>query len=109
LDASKQFKALANRNRLAIFEYLRQQGQIVVSGEEPVGCDVGQIAEQFELALSTVSHHLRVLHEADLIQCAQHGKYTYCVINTEMVSQLRDFLSTDNTQHGQTGADRQGE
>ncbi|MBN1119620.1 MAG: helix-turn-helix transcriptional regulator [Anaerolineae bacterium] len=89
----KQFKALANKNRLAIFEYLR--GQAYQMDGPPEGSNVGEIAEQFDLALSTVSHHLRTLHEAELIRCEQRGQQTFCVINWEAVEQLRGFLKEE--------------
>jgi ArsR family transcriptional regulator len=89
----KQFKALANKNRLAIFEYLR--GQAFQIEGEPDGSNVGEIAEQFDLALSTVSHHLRTLHEADLIRCEQRGQQTFCVVNWDAVEKLRGYLSRE--------------
>jgi ArsR family transcriptional regulator len=91
-DPSRVFKALANKNRLAVFEYLRGQERLAVDAPEEACCNVGTIAEQFDLALSTVSHHLRVLHEAELIRCEQRGQFTYCVVNWETVEQLRQFL-----------------
>ncbi len=94
MDPSKHFKALANRHRLAIFEYLRHQEAIAADAPDGSCCNnVGAIAEQFGLALSTVSHHLRVLHEAGLIQCEQRGQYVYCVINWETVRQMRQSLN----------------
>lgn len=94
MDTSKHFKALANRHRLAIFEYLRHQEAIAADAPD-ASCsnNVGAIAEQFGLALSTVSHHLRVLHEAGLVQCEQRGQYVYCAINWETVRQMREFLN----------------
>jgi ArsR family transcriptional regulator len=90
-EIGKRFQALANKNRLAIFEYLRQH-ELVWDGPPP-GCNVGDIAGQFDLALSTVSHHLKVLHEAGLIKCEQRGQHTYCVVNWEAVDELREFLA----------------
>ncbi len=89
-ETSKRFKALANKNRLAIFEYLRQNEEICVKPKE--GCNVGDIARQFNLALSTISHHLKVLHDAGLIRCEQQGQYTYCRIDWDVVKDLRHFL-----------------
>lgn len=91
LDMSKRFKALSNQNRLAIFEYLRlNELSCQCSGE---GCCVGDIAQQFDLALSTVSHHVKVLKEAGLVKCEQRGQHISCTVNHEAVSQLRDFFS----------------
>ena len=92
-DTSKRFKALANKNRLAIFEYLRSHGAVCGCGPDEC-CSVGNIAEQFDLALSTISHHLKVLFEAGLIVCEQRGQFSYCSIDNQTVEELRDFLST---------------
>lgn len=94
---ARQFKALSNKNRLAIFQHLRAQERLAVSGPGAACCNVGDIAAQFDLALSTVSHHLRVLHEAELITCEQRGQFTYCVVNREMVERLRQFLDDGET------------
>jgi len=88
----KALKALSNENRLAIFEYLRQND--LSCDESGKGCTVGDIAQQYELALSTVSHHLKELKEAGLVNCVQRGQFKYCTINQEMVEDLRDFFSS---------------
>lgn len=93
-EVIKQFKALANENRLAIYEYLREYEQVSVDPEEE-GSNVGDIAQQFDLALSTVSHHLRILHESGLIVCERRGQHTYCVINHQAVDGLRTFFSSE--------------
>lgn len=89
----KLLKALSNENRLAIFEYLRHHD---LSCSDPgQGCSVGDIAQQYDLALSTVSHHLKELKEAGLIKCEQRGQYTYCLINKEAVKELHNFFSSE--------------
>lgn len=89
----KLLKALSHENRLAIFERLRRQALACDGPGE--GCSVGDIAQQFNLALSTVSHHLKELKEAGLITCEQRGQHTYCLINEEAVKALRDFFAAD--------------
>lgn len=90
-DYSKCFKALAHKNRLEIFEYLRKQEQHCSPTGE--GCNVGDIAQQFDLALSTVSHHLKEMHEAELINCMQRGQFVCCTINHQTVAELQAFFS----------------
>jgi len=89
----KLLKALSNKNRLAIFERLRRHALACDGPGE--GCTVGDIAQQFNLTLSTVSHHLKELKEAGLIKCEQRGQYTYCSINEEAVKELHTFFSPD--------------
>jgi len=91
-DTVKLLKALSNDNRLAIFEYLR--GRDLSCCEPGGGCSVGDIAQQYDLALSTVSHHIKELKEAGLIRCIQRGQFTYCIINQEKVEELRNFFSS---------------
>jgi len=89
----KLLKALSNENRLAIFEHLRRQD---LSCDGPgEGCSVGDIAKQYDLALSTISHHLKELKEAGLIKCEQRGQHIYCTINHEKVEELCKFFSSD--------------
>jgi ArsR family transcriptional regulator len=84
-------KALANDNRLAIFEYLRRH-QVSILGAE--GCpSVGEIASEFDLALSTVSHHLKELYRSGLIICERRGKNVFCVVNQEAVRDLQQYFS----------------
>jgi ArsR family transcriptional regulator len=54
-------RALADPNRLAIFELLR----------EGTYCNC-EIASQLELPANLVSHHLKVLRQAGLVQAQQH-------------------------------------
>ena len=89
----KCLKALANKNRLEIFEYLRKQEMNCnPSGD---GCNVGDIAQQFDLALSTVSHHLKELYEAELINCVQRGQFVCCTLNRQTVAELENYFSSE--------------
>lgn len=67
------FKALANENRLAIFEHIRtgqasgeidDQGQLTICG----------VAGNFDLSLSVVSHHIKELRRAGLVKCERQGQ-----------------------------------
>ena len=89
----KALKALSNENRLAIFEFLRQND--LSSDESGKGCTVGDIAQRYDLALSTVSHHIKELKEAGLVKCEQRGQSKYCTIKQETVENLRDFFSSN--------------
>ncbi len=88
------FKALANENRLAIFNLVRQGVgdccQLTADGNAcSCVCDIG---EQMNLALSTVSHHLKELRNAELIVCEKRGQWVYCSINPKALDQIEVFL-----------------
>ena len=85
-------EALANRNRLAIFEFLRRRGfSLTGSSDRP---SVGEIAAEFDLALSTVSHHLKELHRSGLIICRREGKNVFCEVNPQALRALRDYFGS---------------
>jgi ArsR family transcriptional regulator, arsenate/arsenite/antimonite-responsive transcriptional repressor len=87
----KRFKALGNKHRLEIFQYIRKHE---LSCDDKGQCvNVGDVAKQFDLALSTVSHHLKVLYDAGLITCEQNGQQVFCSINRKTVDELRHFFA----------------
>src|SRR3989304_3223334 len=93
-DATKlvaSLKALANDNRLAIFEYLRRH-EVSILGAESCP-SVGEIPAEFVLTLSTLSHHLKELYRSGLITCERRGKNVFCVVNQEAVRGLQQYFS----------------
>jgi ArsR family transcriptional regulator len=90
---SRVFKALGDENRLAIFQLLRERcaGGCEVS-EDGADRTVTEIAKEFELALSTVSHHLKELRNAGLVICEKHGKQVYCRVNATLLQDLEAFM-----------------
>jgi ArsR family transcriptional regulator len=89
------FKALSDPNRLKILQILRECC--------PSGCNlseaderssVSRIAEQFDLSLSTVSHHLKELRIAGIIVCKKRGQTVLCALNEDVLRKLREFASS---------------
>lgn len=85
------FGALANPHRLAIFERLRQAALRCRKGEDGAMC-VCHIADGIDLALSTVSHHLKELRDAGLIRCEKRGQWVYCSINPDAEAKVEAFF-----------------
>ncbi|MBN2047072.1 MAG: winged helix-turn-helix transcriptional regulator [Anaerolineaceae bacterium] len=79
-----QLKALADPNRLFIFS-------ILMTG---VHCNC-ELAEKTGLAVNLISHHLRILSEADLV-CSerddQDGRWKYYTVNHQAVIELKQML-----------------
>jgi ArsR family transcriptional regulator len=93
IELAKIFKALSDPTRLAILEQLRECcGASCCVSEEQESRNVSEIAERFELALSTVSHHLKELRDAGLIVCTKRGKRVHCAIDTEALKKVKEFL-----------------
>jgi ArsR family transcriptional regulator len=94
-EMARIFKALSDPNRLKILQILRE---CCPSGcrlsETDEGNSVSKIAEQFDLSLSTVSHHLKELRIAGLIICEKRGQTVYCAPNEEILQKLKEFASS---------------
>ncbi|NWK98247.1 ArsR family transcriptional regulator [Sphingobium lactosutens] len=79
----KIFKALASEPRRRILHHL---------AEEPM--TVGEIADNFEMAMPSISRHLAVLKEAGVVREQKRGQYVlYSLATEELTDQLYDFLS----------------
>src|SRR5580704_15264018 len=60
-------KALADETRLRIFEAVSASGQM----------NCGEIVSMRGVTPATVSHHLKILSEAGLIDCRREGQFVY--------------------------------
>jgi ArsR family transcriptional regulator len=58
-------------------------------GEEACGCE---LTEPLGLSQPTVSHHLRVLHEAGLLEREKRGRWAFYRLNPEPLRLLREAL-----------------
>jgi len=73
------FKALADPTRVSIVNRL-------ASGEACCVCDLTDV---FELSQPTVSHHLRILREAGLVEAERRGTWAYYRLVPEAIERLR--------------------
>ena len=65
---------------------------------------VGELGEGLGIAPSTLSHHLKELHRAGLIEMERQGKRIDCWIDPAILNQLSDFFSIQ-TDEQSTGGD----
>ena len=72
METSKIFKALGDPNRLCILEILMQ--------EEKCACE---LLASLKIGQSTLSHHMKILAEAELIHCRKVGKWIHYSLNRE--------------------------
>ena len=92
-ELSRVFKALGDANRMAIFQLLRSRcGEGCELTEHSADRTVTEIAREFDLALSTVSHHLKELRNAGLIVCEKRGKQVYCQVNSGLLKDVGEFM-----------------
>lgn len=79
------FKAIGHPVRLQIVALLSRFG-----GEVCV-CD---IESRFDLSQPTISHHLKVLRKAGLIDCEKRGLWVYYYARTDAVAALGSFVNS---------------
>jgi ArsR family transcriptional regulator, arsenate/arsenite/antimonite-responsive transcriptional repressor len=76
--------ALADPTRLGIVSMLADL-------DEPL-C-VCEIVMQFDLGQPTISHHLRVLREAHLVDCEKRGLWVYYWLNRDVLANATAYLT----------------
>jgi ArsR family transcriptional regulator, arsenate/arsenite/antimonite-responsive transcriptional repressor len=82
------FKALADPVRLRLLSLIAS----FADGEACV-CD---LTGPFDVSQPTISHHLRVLREAGLIDCERRGTWVYYWVLPEALSRLGALLATES-------------
>ena len=98
----RAFKALANENRLKILEAIRDnqvqctccpEDAGLFSSEEGSICCVDEIVGQFEMAQSTISQHLKELHNAGLLIRHKKAQWVYYTVNHERLGELGAYMA----------------
>ena len=95
-DLARIFRALGDPSRLAIYEVIRRgcsDGQ--ARSDEDVRRNIGEIAGEFNLSLSTVSHHIKELRNAGLIRCERRGQQIFCSVDPDALASADGFLRAD--------------
>lgn len=69
------FKAVHDQHRQHVLELLSEHGKLNAS----------DIVKRLKLSQPTVSHHLKILHEAKLINAIKQGKEVFYTINQKSI------------------------
>jgi DNA-binding transcriptional ArsR family regulator len=81
--SSDVFNAVAEPQRRAILAFL-------AADERPVG----EIVDALELAQPSVSKHLRVLRDVDLVRARRDGRRVFYRTNAEAIRPLHEWAAT---------------
>ena len=82
-DLAKRFKALSDPTRIAIVNRLAGAGEVCVC----------ELVAEFDLSQPTISHHLRILRGAGLVDASRRGTWAYYRIVPEAVEGLARALA----------------
>jgi ArsR family transcriptional regulator len=85
-DLAARFKALADATRVAIVNLLAGAPELCVC----------VLVDQLGLSQPTVSHHLRILREAGLVNVERRGTWAYYSLAVETVAALAAALDGGN-------------
>jgi len=77
----KLFKALNDQTRRDILELLKK-GDMTA----------GEIAEHFNISKPSISHHLDILKQAELVDADKQGQFIYYSLNTTVVDEFLKWL-----------------
>ncbi|MGL4972246.1 MAG: autorepressor SdpR family transcription factor [Culicoidibacterales bacterium] len=75
------FKALADPTRREILQLLRTSD-----------LNAGEIAEHFTMTKPSISHHLKLLKQADLICDEKQGQFVVYSLNTSVVEDAMSWI-----------------
>lgn len=83
-DLARMFKALGDPVRLRLLSLVASH-----AGGEACVCD---ISGSFDLSQPTISHHLKVLREAGLLDCERRGTWVYYWVIPSALQRLSAVL-----------------
>ncbi|MCX4633589.1 helix-turn-helix transcriptional regulator [Streptomyces sp. RPA4-5] len=84
-ELAKVFKALGDPVRLRLLSLIASR-----AGGEICVCD---LTPAFDLSQPTISHHLKLLRQAGLIDCERRGTWVYYWLLPEMTDRLAGILT----------------
>ncbi|MFT4286686.1 MAG: metalloregulator ArsR/SmtB family transcription factor [Nocardioides sp.] len=79
-------KALADPVRLRLMS-------LVAAHDDAEAC-VCDLNDAFDLSQPTISHHLKVLHEAGLLERSKRGTWVYYRVNAQAVAAVANLFGT---------------
>ena len=75
------FKALNDPTRRQILEMLRAKD-----------LTAGEIAERFDMSKPSISHHLNLLKQADLVLAIKKGQFVHYSLNTSVLDDVLSWI-----------------
>lgn len=81
-EIARIYKAFGDENRLHILELLK--------GGEHCACE---LLDELQISQSTLSHHMKILVDAGIVDGRKEGKWMHYLINQAGIMKAIEFLS----------------
>ncbi|MEO8884997.1 MAG: autorepressor SdpR family transcription factor [Mucilaginibacter sp.] len=85
---NKLFKALNDPTRREILELLKKKD-----------LTAGEIADQFNISKPSISHHLDLLRQAELVVSVKEGQFIYYSLNTTVFDEIMKWILQFKTEN----------
>ena len=82
-EMSRAFKALGDESRLKMVK-------MIAAAEDICAC---HLLDEFDFSQPTLSHHIKILCAAGLIECRKEGKWMHYSLNPDCVIDMCALLS----------------
>jgi DNA-binding transcriptional ArsR family regulator len=94
---ARMFRALGNPHRLRLFMNLLEESKLDLAKGRIHDCFLVKLLAGIDLGAATVSHHVKELSDAGLIQTQREGKQLICSVDPDGLAHLRDALTVANS------------
>jgi DNA-binding transcriptional ArsR family regulator len=91
---ARMFRALGNDNRLQIFMNLMEESRRDLATGRSPACFLSKLLGGLDVGAPTVSHHVKELADAGLIDTERQGKQLICSIKPEAMTLLQTLFET---------------
>jgi len=91
---ARAFSALAHPNRLKLFLNLLEESRLDLAKGRSHDCFLVKLLDNLNIGASTVSHHVKELEDAGLIETSREGKTLVCTIRPDTMRALGDLFAS---------------
>jgi ArsR family transcriptional regulator len=85
---AKIFKALAHPNRLEIYLKIKNHHAVDLDRKRKRKCLLTPLCEHLQIGAPTLSHHLKELVNAGLVESERDGKFVICSLNEGVMDEI---------------------